>query len=74
MVLSEGRDAAPLVALAEAVTVQQQNVKEFESLLNRALAIDPNVQPDTRLQNLIMQRRARWLLSRKTELFLIETE
>jgi len=43
-------------------------------LLNRALAIDPNVQPDTRLQNLIMQRRARWLLSRKTELFLIETE
>jgi tetratricopeptide (TPR) repeat protein len=74
MALSEGKDAAPLVALAEAVTVQQQDAKEFESLLNRALAIDPNVQVDTRLQNLIMQRRARWLVSRKAELFLIETE
>ncbi len=74
MALSEGKDAAPLVALAEAVAVQQQDAKEFESLLNRALAIDTNVQADTRLQNLIMQRRARWLLSRKTELFLIENE
>ncbi len=74
MALSEGTDAAPLVALAEAVTVQQQHVKEFESLLNRALAINPDAHPDTRLQNLIMQRRARWLLSRKTDLFLIENE
>jgi len=31
-----------LVALAEAVAVQQQGVKEFESLLNRALAIHPD--------------------------------
>jgi hypothetical protein len=74
MVLSGGSDASPLVALAEAVAVQQQNVKEFESLLHRALAITPDTHPDTRLQNLIMQRRARWLLSRKTELFLIEDE
>lgn len=72
--LSEGKDASPFVALAEAVAVQQQDAKEFESLLNRALAIDPSVQADTRLQNLIMQRRARWLLSRKTELFLIDNE
>jgi predicted anti-sigma-YlaC factor YlaD len=49
-------------------------VKEFESLLNRALAIDPDANPDTRLLNLVMQRRARWLLSRKAELFLIEKE
>lgn len=69
--LSQGQQAAPLVALAEAVTVQKQDVKEFESLLNRALAIDPNVRPEFRLMNLVMQRRARWLLSRKEELFLI---
>jgi tetratricopeptide (TPR) repeat protein len=74
MALSEGKDAAPLVALAEAVAVQQQDVKAFESLLNRALAINPDAHTDTRLQNLIMQRRARWLLSRKTELFLIDNE
>jgi len=74
MVLSEGKNAAPLVALAEAVAVRQQDVKEFDSLLNRALAIDPDASPDTRLLNVVMQRRARWLLSRRAELFLIDTE
>lgn len=74
MALSEGKNAAPLVALAETVTVKQQDVKEFESLLNRALAINPDANPETRLLNLVMQRRARWLLSRKAELFLIDDE
>jgi predicted anti-sigma-YlaC factor YlaD len=74
MVLAEGKNAAPLVALAEAVAVKTQDVKEFESLLNRALAVDPDANADTRLLNLVMQRRARWLLSQKAELFLIETE
>jgi predicted anti-sigma-YlaC factor YlaD len=74
MELSEGKDATPLVALAEAVAVRQQDLKEFESLLNRALAVNPDANPDTRLLDLVMQRRARWLLSRKAELFLIESE
>jgi predicted anti-sigma-YlaC factor YlaD len=74
MTLAQGNDASPLVALAEAVTVQKQDVKEFESLLNRALAVNPEARPDNRLVNLVMQRRARWLLSRKADLFLIETE
>jgi hypothetical protein len=74
MALSGGKDASPLVALAEAVTIQIQDVKEFESLLGRALAINPDATPDMRLLNLIMQRRARWLLSRRAELFLIENE
>jgi predicted anti-sigma-YlaC factor YlaD len=70
--LSHGTDASPFVALAEAVTIQKQDVKEFESLLNQALAINPDANPDTRLVNTVMQRRARWLLSRKSELFLVE--
>jgi len=52
-----------LVALAGALMVQQQDVKAFESLSNQALAINPDTQRKTRLQNLILQRRARWLLS-----------
>lgn len=72
MALSGGNNAAPLVALAEAVTIQKQDVKEFESLLNRALVINPDAVPENRLLNTVMQRRAQWLLSRKTELFLIE--
>ncbi len=72
LALSNGTDASPLVALAEAVTIQKQDVKEFESLLNRALAINPDADADNRLVNTVMQRRARWLLSRKSELFLVE--
>jgi predicted anti-sigma-YlaC factor YlaD len=74
MALAEGTSAAPLVALAEAVAIRQQDLKGFESLLNRALALNPDAHPDTRLLNLVMQRRARWLLSRKADLFLIEEE
>lgn len=74
LALSEGKDAAPLVALAEAVAVKEQDVEEFESLLKRALAINPDASPETRLSNLVMQRRARWLLSQKAELFLMENE
>ena len=74
LVLAKGADASPLVSLAEAVTIQKQDVKEFESLLNRALAINPDAAPDKRLVNAVMQRRARWLLSRKEELFLIESK
>jgi predicted anti-sigma-YlaC factor YlaD len=70
MALAEGHDAAPLVALAEAVDVQKQDVKEFDALLQQALAIDADAYPDSRLANLIMQRRARWLLARKADLFL----
>jgi predicted anti-sigma-YlaC factor YlaD len=67
--LSGSQLASPFVAFAEQVSVQQQNKVEFVSLLNRALAINPDARPEWRLENLVMQRRARWLLSREDELF-----
>jgi predicted anti-sigma-YlaC factor YlaD len=74
MALSKGTDASPLVAFAEAVTIQKQDVKAFESLLNQALAVNLDAGPDLRLRNTVMQRRARWLLSRESELFLVESK
>jgi hypothetical protein len=71
MALSGGQEAAPLLAMAESVAVQKQDVQQFDSLLQQALGIHPDAQPETRLVNLVMQRRARWLLSRKSDLFLI---
>jgi len=71
MALSAGQMAAPLVSLAEAVSVKNQNVEEFKSLLNQALAINPDAKPEWRLANLVMQHRARWLLARTDELFLL---
>lgn len=69
MELTHGKLAGPYVAYAETVCVKKQNRKEFESLLNKALAIDPDADTDNRLVNLVMQKRARWLLSRTDELF-----
>jgi predicted anti-sigma-YlaC factor YlaD len=67
--LTGGQLAAPFVALAETVSVSKQNRNEFESMLKRALAVDPNAKAAWRLNNVVMQRRARWLLSREDELF-----
>ncbi len=68
--LTHGQLAAPYVAVAETVSVQKQDRAEFESLLQKALSVDPDAHPKWRLNNLITQRRARWLLSREDELFL----
>ena len=70
LALSGGQLAGPLVAYAEAVCVQSQDLAEFESVLGRALAIDPEARPAWRLANLVGQRRARWLLQRTEQLFL----
>ena len=67
--LSAGGDAAPYIALAEAVSVPQQRRAEFEALLKQALSIDAAQHPDNRLANLVAQRRARWLLARSERLF-----
>jgi predicted anti-sigma-YlaC factor YlaD len=67
--LTSGQSASPYVALAETVSVAKQDREEFESLLKKALAVDPDARPEWRLANLILQRRARWLLSREDELF-----
>jgi predicted anti-sigma-YlaC factor YlaD len=68
--LSSGQRAAPLVSFAETVDVGLQDRPEFERLLNQALAIDVDALPEQRLANVIAQRRAKWLLTRKDRLFL----
>lgn len=68
--LSQGTLAGPHVALAEAVCLPQDNRTEFIESLEKALAINPDAHPETRLANLLSQERARWLLSRIDELFL----
>jgi predicted anti-sigma-YlaC factor YlaD len=67
--LSKNKKLAPLVTFAEAVSVDQQNKAEFEKLLQEVLAFDVDSAPDFRLTNMLSQRRARWLLSRTSDLF-----
>ena len=67
--LSGGQQAGPMVTFAESIAVEKQDRKEFEDLLQRAILIDVDSKPEFRLTNLIMQRRARWLLKRVDQLF-----
>ena len=67
--ISGGLRASVHLALAEAVTVKEQNLAEFRSLIAAALAVDSGRAPKLRLVNNIARRRARWLESRIPDLF-----
>ena len=67
--LSDGLDAGPYVTLALGVSVPEEDRAEFEDLLNRALAIDPDENTGQRMLNVVNQRRARLLLDVVDDLF-----
>jgi predicted anti-sigma-YlaC factor YlaD len=71
---SNGLSPSPYVALASTVSVANQDVEEFRRLLNQALAIDPDADPDDRLQILLSQEKARWLLDHIEDFFLLDLE
>ncbi len=68
--LSQGLRGSVHLALAEAVSVREQNLPEFQDLIAAVLAVDPDREPRLRLVNTISRRRALWLRSRIPELFL----
>ena len=68
--ISKGKRASVPLALAESVVVRDQNAPEFLSLLDAALAVDPDADPPQRLANILAQRRAQWLKTRIPDLFL----
>ena len=68
--LSKGLKASPYVTYAESITVPEQDRAAFEAALQKALAIDAARPNDQRLVNILMQKRARWLLPRVDEYFI----
>ncbi|BDU55758.1 TRAP transporter TatT component family protein [Limnohabitans sp. TEGF004] len=66
IVLGQGKEAGPLVAKAEGVALPAEDRKQFEQLLQQALAIS---HAHRSLQNEVMRERAQWLLSSVDELF-----
>ena len=68
--LSKGHVASVYVAYAESVAVNQGDKEMFIALLNKALAIEVDAHPEIRLNNLLYQRRAEWLLGRLDWYFL----
>lgn len=61
--LQKGLSPGPYIALALGVSQPAQDKKEFVDLLNQALAIDPDKDPDNQLVTLLEQRLARALLT-----------
>jgi len=71
--LSHGKRASLYVALAENVSVREQNAAKFRALLQQALAVDPASVPQWRVANTLAIRRAVWLSEHQADLF-IDTE
>lgn len=69
--LSGNTNAGLYVALAEAVSIPEQNLAEFRRLIDAAKAVDVDAKPDIRLVNILAQRRAEMLEDRVEDLFLI---
>jgi predicted anti-sigma-YlaC factor YlaD len=70
--LSHGHHAGPYISLATSVSVHNQNATEFRELVGKALAVDVDAEPSSRLVNIVNQRRARWLLAHIGDYFLEE--
>jgi hypothetical protein len=68
--LSRGDRASVHLALAESVSVRQQNAEEFRLLVERARAVDPNSVAQWRVVNTLARRRAIWLDAHVSDLFI----
>lgn len=69
--LSENQLASPHVSCAEKIAIPTQDKNRFRQCLDAALAIRAEENPATRLENTLMQRRAKWLLDH-TSLYFLE--
>lgn len=67
--LQDGKSPSPYISLAMGVSVARQNRAEFVTLIEQALAIDPESDPNNRLVILVGQRLARALMARTDSLF-----
>ena len=71
--LAGGANAAgPNLTMASALAVKEQDVPAFREYLNRALAVDAQAHPETRLMTIIHQNRAQWMLENMENFFLVD--
>ncbi len=68
--LSGGHRAGIYVSWADSISVANQDRREFQEMLDKALAVDLDAFETERLANIIQQRRAKLLLDQIDDLFL----
>jgi predicted anti-sigma-YlaC factor YlaD len=70
VIKSEGKLVGPHVACAEAVAVPLQDYELFSELLEKALTVDIDLSPESRLINTLQKEKAQWLLDHAEDLFI----
>jgi predicted anti-sigma-YlaC factor YlaD len=68
--LNGGRMASTYATYATSVVQGEQDRESFEELMEQALAVDPDEDPSHRLQNLVAQKRARYMLEHIDDYFI----
>ena len=66
---SGGRSVGAYVSYAQNISAPAQDYDTFKDYLEKALAINPDADPSTRLVNIITQQKARWLLDNAWTIF-----
>lgn len=67
---TNGGSASLYATYAKNVCVPAQDAQGFDEALDKALSIDPDDNPSTRLMTVIAQRRAQWLRDSRGDFFL----
>ena len=68
--LNGGRMAGTYATYATSVVQGEQDRERFVELMELALAVDPDADPSHRLQNLVVQKRARYMLEHIDDYFI----
>jgi predicted anti-sigma-YlaC factor YlaD len=66
---SQGRLAGPYVSYAQSVAIPSQDYDTFKTYLEKALTLDVDADPGSRLMNIIAQRKAQSLLDSVSDYF-----
>ena len=59
---TDGNSVSAYVSYVQAICIPEQDYDTFRDYLEKALDINPDDNPSTRLVNIITQKKARWLL------------
>ena len=68
--LAKGNSASPYIGWATTVLVNKQEKAEFIKMMEKALAVDPEKDPERRLVNTLAHERAAWYLKHLDDFFI----
>ncbi len=69
--ISGGLTPGPYITYATSFSIPEQDIVSFEENLNKALAINPDDNPATRLATIISQQKAQWFLDNIDNYFIV---